>query len=110
MEDNPIAFCDPRTISGDDIVEVDRVSNISLTEVFYLKHKDTYRWFWLSQQALDEPAMFVQFDSHPPPGGIRGEKLLSFANRLQIANELSRSTFLVHEPRSERRMHSSREC
>ncbi|KAK0657890.1 hypothetical protein B0T16DRAFT_402684 [Cercophora newfieldiana] len=80
IEDNPIAFCDPDTVCRNDMLEVDRVTPISLIEVFQIKFNPTQRWRWLSKQTPDEPVVFVQFDSHPRNGRINGVPHATFNN------------------------------
>ncbi|OTA54150.1 hypothetical protein K449DRAFT_401204 [Hypoxylon sp. EC38] len=70
IEENPIAFCNPSTVQKEDLMEVDRVTPISLIEIFHVKYNPTQEWFWLSNQHPDEVTVFIQYDSHPPDGRI----------------------------------------
>ena len=63
VEDSPLAFIDPKSIREADRVAADRISPISIGEVYYLKNNPNYRWYWLKNQGLDEVAIFVQWDS-----------------------------------------------
>ncbi|KAH6714498.1 hypothetical protein BKA61DRAFT_655958 [Leptodontidium sp. MPI-SDFR-AT-0119] len=70
IEENPIAFCDPTTVERKDMLAVDRVTPISLIEIFQLKFNPAQKWYWLSNQKPDEVSVFIQFDSHPPSSGL----------------------------------------
>ncbi len=70
IEENPIAFCDPATVDRKDMLEVDRVTPISLIEIFQVKFNSAQKWYWLSNQTPDEVSVFIQFDSHPPEGRL----------------------------------------
>jgi hypothetical protein len=65
VEDAPLAFCDYRTISDDDLVASDRVSVQYNGEVYYLTYSDQQKWYFFSKQLPDEVAVFVSFDSDP---------------------------------------------
>lgn len=78
IEDSPIAFCDPATIESKDMLEVDRVTPISLIEIFQVKFNAAQKWYWLSNQTPDEVSVFVQFDSHPPENKLNFIPHVSF--------------------------------
>lgn len=74
IEDCPIAYCDARTVSEDDLLAADRVHPDFVFELYYLKHHPRQKWYWLSNQTPDEIAVHVQFDSSASKllGPIRG--------------------------------------
>lgn len=63
VEDSPLALIDPRSIGEADVMAADRISPLSIGEVYYLKYNPDYRWYWLKHQSSDEVAIFVQWDS-----------------------------------------------
>ena len=68
--DSPLGLCDYRTVVDEDRLASDHVSSTSAVEVFQLKYSKNHKWYYLSQQTVHEPCIFVAFDSHPPQGEI----------------------------------------
>lgn len=58
----PLAFCDPRSVRTEDIVEVDKVSPQLIEMGYFLKYRPYHRWYWMPQQKSDEPVLFVSWD------------------------------------------------
>ena len=58
-----MAFCDTRTVDDSDYMPFDRVLSSHVTELMYLRHSDSHRWYWLSEQSWAEPAIFTTWDS-----------------------------------------------
>lgn len=63
IEDSPLAFCDPRTLSEEDLVAADRVAPEYAGEIYYVMSNPKQRWYWLSHQKPEEVAVFLSFDS-----------------------------------------------
>lgn len=63
IEDSPLAFCDPRTLSEEDLVAADRVAPEYAGEIYYVMSNPKQRWYWLSHQEPEEVAVFLSFDS-----------------------------------------------
>jgi hypothetical protein len=63
IEACPLAYCDARTISEDDVLAADRVSPDYVFDLYYAKYSPRQKWYWLSDQTPDEMTVFVQFDS-----------------------------------------------
>lgn len=63
-------------------MKVDRVTPISLVEIFELKYNSTQKWYWLRDQGPEELVVFVQFDSHCPEGRINGRFRLIYDGEL----------------------------
>ncbi|KAF4968879.1 hypothetical protein FSARC_3778 [Fusarium sarcochroum] len=65
VENAPLAFCHPATISLNDVLEVDAVRPDRVTGVRYLMYKPQHQWYWCSNQAPDEVSVFKSWDSDP---------------------------------------------
>lgn len=63
VEDAPLAFCDRRTIQAEDFREVDKVHDDYVGENNYLQYREDQQWYYLAQQRVNEPAIFVTWDS-----------------------------------------------
>ena len=44
LEDNPLAFCDFRTVNKNDLVAADRIIPTRVGEVYYLKPNPQQNW------------------------------------------------------------------
>ncbi|KAF5236254.1 hypothetical protein FAUST_6602 [Fusarium austroamericanum] len=64
VKDCPLAICDPRSIDTMDLLSADRVTPDFAVELYYLKHNANQKWYWLSNQTLDEITLFVNYDSN----------------------------------------------
>ena len=64
VTDCPLAVCDSRTISDDDLVECDLVYKDYEGEFYVLHHAEAHRWFYLSGQTRDEVILLLNLDSH----------------------------------------------
>jgi hypothetical protein len=73
VHDQPLAFCDPRTVGSNDILSIDRVTQTYNSEVAYLKYNTNQSWYYLSLQRSDEVAIFLSFDSE-----LRAENTCEF--------------------------------
>ncbi|KAI1387824.1 uncharacterized protein F4822DRAFT_407709 [Hypoxylon trugodes] len=63
-EDRPLAMCDYTSIDVDDLVATDRIYPNWSQEIYYLKHNEQQRWYWLPNQRSNELFLFMTFDSH----------------------------------------------
>ncbi|RDW67050.1 hypothetical protein BP5796_09799 [Coleophoma crateriformis] len=66
VEDDPLAICDCFTIDPDkDLVAADRISpgQEYVGEIYYVKHNEQQKWYYLSSQTPEELLAFVSFDS-----------------------------------------------
>ena len=71
-----MAFCDRRSVKRSDLVAYDKILADRDAENSFLKHRSYHRWCWLSKQKIDEPAMFVVWDSldlEKGPGDLPGQ-------------------------------------
>ncbi|KAJ9604890.1 hypothetical protein H2200_010279 [Cladophialophora chaetospira] len=91
VQDRPLALCDMRSVSADDVVEADHVRKQYNGSNYYLKFSSKYRWHYLSRQTRDEVTMIQMFDSemegvsgcphssfdltHPPEKAIKRESI-----------------------------------
>ncbi|TAQ87153.1 hypothetical protein B7494_g4531 [Chlorociboria aeruginascens] len=67
LEDNPLAFCDFRSVHREDLIACDRVIPTRAGEVYYLKYKPEHHWCWLEHMTPEEPLLFIMWDSAPGP-------------------------------------------
>lgn len=77
VEDSPLAFCDPRSIDPQDVLEFDNVSQEYAGELWYPKFREYHRWYWLNKQRDTELALFLSYDSTAPSHEVKGMPLLS---------------------------------
>ncbi|KAH6949201.1 hypothetical protein DER45DRAFT_580827 [Fusarium avenaceum] len=78
VQNAPLAFCHPASVSPSDVVEVDAVRPGRVTGVRYLKYKPEHQWYWCSNQCPNEVSIFKSWDSDPnhrlpfvPHGAVR---------------------------------------
>ncbi len=62
-QDHNLLYCDFSTVQQDDLFAVDRVSSEYISEVYMLKPRDHYDWYWIDHQRPDEASLFVSYDS-----------------------------------------------
>ncbi len=74
LENNPLAFCDSRTIDPEDLITADRILPSQSWSLYFLKHNPNQKWHWISKQTPDELTLLMTFDSKP--GGARCELIL----------------------------------
>ncbi|KAL2058644.1 hypothetical protein ABVK25_001372 [Lepraria finkii] len=65
VEDQPLTFCDARTVEPSDLVEADHVRKHYNGSNFYAKPSHRYRWHYLNRQRKDEVTLLKMFDSDP---------------------------------------------
>lgn len=65
VEDVPLALCDARTTTPEDMVETDHVRKHYLGAALYLMAREKYRWYYLHRQRKDEVTLLKMFDSDP---------------------------------------------
>ncbi|KAI1079848.1 hypothetical protein F5B20DRAFT_590399 [Whalleya microplaca] len=65
VEDSPLAYCDYDTVSEEDLIASDRVSEQYVGEVFYVRYNPKQKWYWFRHQHPDEMAVFLSYDSKP---------------------------------------------
>lgn len=107
LRDWPLAVCDARSVSEDELVVADQVYPKHVTENVQVHHGPSQRWYYLSNQQPEELLLFRQTDSKPEQlrGGGKSAKLTcfpvlsqsgcphsSFCNPLSNANELPRES------------------
>ncbi|KAJ5081638.1 hypothetical protein NUU61_009902 [Penicillium alfredii] len=69
VEDVPLALCDARTITLDDMLETDHVRKHYLGATMYAMAREKYRWYYLHRQRKDEVTLLKMFDSDPEVEG-----------------------------------------
>jgi hypothetical protein len=62
-QDCPLALCDSRTVSPDDLVEVDAVYPHFCDEGYEVKYNPAHRWFYKSSMSTNEVIIFKLDDS-----------------------------------------------
>ncbi|KAH6662146.1 hypothetical protein B0J14DRAFT_707764 [Halenospora varia] len=80
IQDSPLAFCDPSTVDPVDLLSTDRVAPGSYLEIYSVRYNPGQKWYWLSEQRVDEMAVFVVYDSHPPKGKLNFTPHSAFIN------------------------------
>ena len=65
VQDQPLTFCDARTIEPSDLVEADHVRKHYNGSNYYAKPNHKYRWHYLSRQRKEEVTLLKMFDSDP---------------------------------------------
>lgn len=63
VDDAPLAFCDRRSVKRADLVPYDKILADRDAENAFLKYRDYHKWYWMSKQTIDEPCVFVVWDS-----------------------------------------------
>jgi hypothetical protein len=66
VENQPLAFCDRRSVRTSDWEEVEKIQTAWIEESMYLRHNEGQKWFWLSNQTMDEVTAIVVWDSADP--------------------------------------------
>ena len=77
VQDHDLLYCDFSTVQPDDLLAVDRVSSEYIGEVYMLKPRDHYDWYWIDHQRPEEASLFVSYDSAEtgPPCEFRSHDL-----------------------------------
>ena len=60
----PLAVCDFRTVSSNDLLATDQVNEDWLGEIYLLKYNPKHQFYWLSKQTPDEVCVMLEYDSH----------------------------------------------
>ncbi|KAK7398522.1 hypothetical protein QQX98_012098 [Neonectria punicea] len=63
ITESPLAFCDARTLSEEDLVPADRVSPEYAGEIYYVRPSKQQSWYWLSDMTPGDVTIFLSFDS-----------------------------------------------
>ncbi|KAG7287563.1 hypothetical protein NEMBOFW57_007075 [Staphylotrichum longicolle] len=63
-----LLYGDFTTVAPTDLHAVDRASSEYVGEVYMLKPRSHYDWYWVDHQRPDEASIFISFDSHPASG------------------------------------------
>jgi hypothetical protein len=66
--DTPLALCDARTVSAEDLVEAEVRYAARTGEIYLARHAPRHRWFYYSAMHRSEALIFRQYDSHA--GGV----------------------------------------
>ncbi|KAN0091698.1 hypothetical protein V8E51_017545 [Hyaloscypha variabilis] len=69
--DMPLAFCNPKTISQEDLIAIDLVGSDKAGESYYLFHSDKHEWYWASNMKPLEAMVFSTWDSEATQQSIR---------------------------------------
>ena len=73
MENAPLVLCDKRTVHKSDLLEVDKVQPSVVTQDLYLHFAEPQRWFFLSQQTVDEVTVFMGWQPEVTKNEMAGE-------------------------------------
>ncbi|KAI1311973.1 hypothetical protein F5Y03DRAFT_381800 [Xylaria venustula] len=63
VEVQPLALCDRRSVVDADWEQVEKIQTNWIEESMYLRHNRQHKWYWLSNQTIDEVTSFVVWDS-----------------------------------------------
>jgi hypothetical protein len=63
VHNHPLAICDPKSVDQRDLFSVDRVSDVFVGEVYYLRFRESQKWYWFSEQEAKETLLFLSFVS-----------------------------------------------
>lgn len=86
LNDWPLTVCDASTVDPQaDLEAADLLYPDMVTENFQVYHRDTYKWFFLSQQDICEAMVFLQADTGT--NGQPGVPHCSFFNPLVPEHE-----------------------
>lgn len=69
----PLAICDARTVTLDDMDELEYVTDEFVRRSYLAKWREQFRFYYLSEMTTDEVAIFKIFDSgfHAPPDHVQ---------------------------------------
>ncbi|KGO70256.1 hypothetical protein PITC_020750 [Penicillium italicum] len=96
INSSPLAVCDFNTLSMDDLVETDLVSEDYLGETYSLKYNPTHEFYWLRNQKPEELCVFVVFDSlNNSTGKITACAHTAFENPYAPSNAPARQSIEV---------------
>jgi hypothetical protein len=60
---NPLAICDARTLSMDDLIPAERHHKDRIGEIYHIKHNPAHRWYYFPRMTRDEALVFKCYDS-----------------------------------------------
>lgn len=63
LEDAPLALCDARSVSADDLVATDLLYEDRVGETYNVRHSTAHRWFYAPRMRSDEVLLFRCYDS-----------------------------------------------
>jgi hypothetical protein len=63
VENQPLAMCDRETVQDSDWEIVEKIQTNWIEESMYLKYNKQHKWYWLSNQTIDEVTCLVVWDS-----------------------------------------------
>jgi len=62
----PLAFCDATTVAAGDLIHCDIVRRRFVGETLFAKHNPGHKWYYLSNQDVNEVAVLQIYDSAVP--------------------------------------------
>jgi hypothetical protein len=63
VESFPLAICDARTLSGDDLVVSERRYPNRVGQTYAIKHSPRHQWYWFPRMRREEALVFKVYDS-----------------------------------------------
>ena len=63
VESSPLAVCDARTISADDLVVSERRYQHRVGQTYAITYNPSHKWFWFPRMRREEAIVFKVFDS-----------------------------------------------
>ena len=63
VKNAPLVVTDCRTVKANDLLEVDKVLPDKIEKAYYVIHRPYHKWYWMSDQTPDEPALFKTWTS-----------------------------------------------
>lgn len=91
IEDNPLAFCDSRSVDPSDLLLADRISPNDYYTLYFLKHNPEQRWHWVSNQTASEITLLLNYDSKA--GGARCTSLAISSSTKLIMSDCAHGSF-----------------
>jgi hypothetical protein len=90
LQDSPLALCDARSISFDDLIATDLKYRDRIGEIYYMRYNSAHRWFYAPRMTRDEVLMFRCYDSQEQ--GARFVSHAAFADPTAPADALPRES------------------
>jgi hypothetical protein len=63
LEDWPLALCDARSVSPDDLIATDLIYKDRIGETYSVKYNPAHRWLYAPRMSRDEVLLFRSYDS-----------------------------------------------
>jgi hypothetical protein len=91
LEDAPLAFCDARSVSFDDLAPMDLIYPDRVGETYLVKYNPEHQWFYAPGMRTDEVLLIKSYDS-AKDGRARFTPHTAFEDPTSPANRLPRES------------------